>query len=105
MGDFFSELKTLFSRYAPHRRQYKQQRRAFKEYLANLQHGEVVLVADFQEQLSMGEQDEVQSQHWQHGSVVVFPVPLYFRWGNRVWSYSFQVLSDDRKQDLSLIHI
>lgn len=99
VSEFFFELKTIFSRYAPHARQYKQQARAFKEYLANLQDGEVVLVADFQEQLSMGEQDEIQSQHWQHGSVVIFPVPIYFRWGGRVWSSSFQVISDDRAQD------
>ena len=99
MGDFFDELKTIFRRYAPHARQVKQQRRAFKDYLADLRHGEVLLVADFQEQLAMGEQDEVQSQHWQHESVTIFPVPIYFRWGDQVWSYSFQVISDDRTQD------
>lgn len=99
VGDFFDELKTIFRRYAPHARQVKQQRRAFKDYLADLRHGEVLLVADFQEQLAMGEQDEVQSQHWQHESVTIFPVPIYFRWGDQVWSYSFQVISDDRTQD------
>lgn len=99
MRDFFDELKAIFKRYIWHYRQYKQQARAFKEHVANLSPGEVVLVADFQEQLGMGSQDEVQSLHWSHESVVIFPVPIYFRWGGRVWSYSFQVMSDDRAQD------
>eukprot|EP00903_Cladosiphon_okamuranus_P017597 g16208.t1 len=99
VGYFFAEVKTVFSRYAPHARQFKQQRRAFKKYLADLRHGEVLLVAEFQEQLAMGEQDKVQSQHWQHESVIILPVPIYFRWGEKVWSYSFQVIGDDRTQD------
>lgn len=45
------------------------------------------------------EQDEVQSQHWQHESVTIFPCPIYFKWKGRVWAYSFQVLSDDKTQD------
>ena len=99
VSDFFSEFQAILCRYFPHRRQYKSQRRTYNEILANLEDGTVLLVADFQEQLAMTEQDEVQSQHWMHESVTIFPCPFFFKWEGRVWSYSFQVISNDTTQD------
>ncbi|CAN0315176.1 unnamed protein product [Ectocarpus sp. 6 AP-2014] len=99
VDDFTKEFKDIFRRYIPHRRQYHTQRSAFNETLRTLEEGTVVFVFDFQEQLQLIEQDEVQAQHWQHESVTIFPCPIYFKWKGRVWSYSFQVLSDDRTQD------
>ncbi|CBJ33599.1 conserved unknown protein [Ectocarpus siliculosus] len=99
VDDFTKEFKDIFRRYIPHRRQYHNQRSAFHETLRTLEEGTVVFVFDFQEQLQLIEQDEVQAQHWQHESVTIFPCPIYFKWKGRVWSYSFQVLSDDRTQD------
>ncbi|CAB1116630.1 unnamed protein product [Ectocarpus sp. CCAP 1310/34] len=64
-----------------------------------LEEGTVVYVFDFQEQRQLMEQDEVQSQHWQHDSVTIFRCPIYLKWKARMWAYSYQVLSDDRTQD------
>lgn len=58
-----------------------------------------MLVCDFQERLQWGEQDEVQSQHWQKDSVTIFPCPIFLRWKGQVWAYSFQIISDDMAQD------
>ncbi|CAM9649643.1 unnamed protein product [Ectocarpus sp. 13 AM-2016] len=99
VDDFNIEFKEIFRRYTPHRRQYHTQRSAFNETLRTLEEGTVVFVFDFQEQLQFVELGEVQSQHWQHESVTIFPCPIYFKWKGRVWAYSFQVLSDDRTQD------
>ncbi|CAM9969574.1 unnamed protein product [Scytosiphon promiscuus] len=59
----------------------------------------VMLVCDFQEKLQWGEQDEVQSQHWQKDQVTIFPCPIFFKHDGRVWAFSFQVLSNDLSQD------
>lgn len=63
--------------------------------LSTLDEGHVILVVDFQERLSIREQDEVQSQHWDHEATTIFPCPMFFRFQRLVWAYSFQVLSDD----------
>lgn len=86
-------------RYSTHRRQYKTQRKAFDEMIATLKPGTVLLVCDFQEKFQWGEQDEVQSQHWQKEQVTMFPCPIFFVYKGRVWVYSFQILSDDMSQD------
>lgn len=102
VNEFFGEVREIQGVYRKHRRQYHQyhhQRDTFNETLATLEEGQVVFVVDFQEHLQLSEQDEVQSQHWQHESVTIFPAPLYFKMGGRVWCYSFQVLSDDRTQE------
>ena len=64
-----------------------------------LEPGHVILVADFLERLSLREQDEVQSQHWNHGETTIFPCPIFARREECVWAYSFQVQSDDMSQD------
>ena len=99
MDDLFSEFSDIFCRFFPHRRQYKMQRISFSEQLQTLKEGEVVFVVDFQERLQLKEQDQVQSQHWNQEATTIFPCPIYFRWGGRVWSYCFMVLSDDMEQD------
>ena len=99
VADFFAELLEIWQRFRVHRRQYKHQRRVFNDFISRLQDGTVLLIADFQEQLAMMEQDEVQSQHWQHESVTIYPCPFFFKWEGRVWSYSFQVISNDTAQD------
>ena len=98
-GDFFKQLRSIFDPYVIHRRTYKLQRSAFDMMTSTLQEGTVVLVCDFQEKLQWGEQDEVQSQHWQKDLVTIFPCPIFFKYQGHVWVYSFQVLSDDLSQD------
>lgn len=49
------------------------------------------------------EQDEVQSQHWQHQSTTLFPAPIFFRLNGKVRTYSFVVLSDDGTQDATWV--
>lgn len=99
MGDFMKELKAILAAYIPHRRQVKLQRSAFNMMIETLEEGTVILVGDFQEKMQWGEQDEVQSQHWQKDMVTIFPIPIFFVYQGRVWAYSFQVLSDDLSQD------
>lgn len=99
VDDFFRSFKDIFNPFVKHRRQYKSQRAAFKERKATLGDGEVILVVDFQERLSVREQDEVHSQHCDHEATNIFPCPIFIKWGGRVWAYSFQVLSDDMAQD------
>ncbi|CAM9827844.1 unnamed protein product [Ectocarpus fasciculatus] len=99
VDEFFEEVRNIQGVYRKHRRQFHHQRSTFNETIATLEEGQVVFVVDFQEQLQLSEQDEVQSQHWQHESVTIFPAPIYFKLRGRVWCYSFQVLSDDRSQD------
>lgn len=95
----FKEIEGIFARYIPHRRQYQTQRSAFDEMRSTLCPGHVILVTDFQERLTIKEQDEVQSQHWDNQSTTIFPCVVYFVWEGKVWAYSFQVLSDDMAQD------
>lgn len=99
MDDFMAEFSTIFSRFVLHRRQYKVQRINFDEQLKTLKEGEVVFIVDFQERLQIKEQDQVQSQHWNQDATTIFPCPIYFIWGGRVWSYCFMILSDDMEQD------
>lgn len=99
VDDFMGEFKDVFGRFVPHRRQYKMQRINFNEHLRTLREGEVAFVVDFQERLQIKEQDQVQSQHWNQDATTIFPCPIYFRWGGRVWSYCFMILSDDMEQD------
>ncbi|CAM9273681.1 unnamed protein product [Ectocarpus sp. 8 AP-2014] len=99
VDEFFGEVREIQGVYRKHRRQFHHQRSTFNETLATLEEGQVVFVVDFQEQLQLSEQDEVQSQHWQHESVTIFPAPIYFKMKGRLWCYSFQFLSDDRTQD------
>ncbi|CAN0476777.1 unnamed protein product, partial [Laminaria digitata] len=61
--DFFKELLGIFRVFIKHRRQYKMQQTAFKQSKVTLEPGNVVVVVDFRERLSIREQDEVQSQH------------------------------------------
>ncbi|CAM9797633.1 unnamed protein product [Sphacelaria rigidula] len=75
------------------------QRTAFNEKRLTMEDGEVVLVVDFQEQLQVKEQDQVQSQHWNHDATTIFPCYILFRINGRVWAYSFVILSDDMAQD------
>lgn len=93
------ELRAIFDPYVLHRRQCKLQRSAFDMRISTLEEGTVLLVCDFQEKMQWGEQDEVQSQHWQKQLVTIFPCPIFFKYKGRVWAYSFQVLSDDLSQD------
>lgn len=93
------EFTENFSTFILHRRQYKNQRVSFNEILLNLKDGEVVCVVDFQERLQLKAQDEVQSQHWDQDATTIFPCIIYFKWGGRVWAYSFMILSDDMSQD------
>ncbi|CAN0597939.1 unnamed protein product, partial [Laminaria digitata] len=97
--DFFKELLGIFRVFIKHRRQYKMQQTAFKQLKVALEPGHVVVVVDFQERLSIREQDEVQSQHWDHEATTIFPCPIFIRWGGQVWAYSFVILSDDMAQD------
>lgn len=99
VDDFFESFKDIFNPLVKHRRQYKSQRVSFREQKATQGDGDVVLVVDFQERLSVREQDEVQSQHWDHDATTIFPCPIFIKWGGRVWAYSFQMLSDDMAQD------
>ena len=99
VDEFFLDFKQIFNPFLKHRRQYKSQRVAFNERKSTLGDDEVVVVVDFQERLSMREQDEVQSQHWDHEATTIFPCPIFIRWRGKVWAYSFQVLSDDMAQD------
>lgn len=64
-----------------------------------MEKGEVVLVVDFQERLQIKEQDQVQSQHWDQDSTTIFPCYIMFWWLDRIWAYSFMILSDDMTQD------
>ena len=75
------------------------QRIAFNEKKHLLNDGEVLLIVDFQERLQVKEQDQVQSQHWNHDATTILPCYIMFRWGGRVWAYSFIILSDDMAQD------
>ncbi|CAN0518282.1 unnamed protein product, partial [Laminaria digitata] len=75
------------------------QQTAFKQLKVTLEPGHVVVVVDFQERLSIREQDEVQSQRWDHEATTIFPCPIFIRWGGQVWAYSFVILSDDMAQD------
>ncbi|CAM9719469.1 unnamed protein product [Sphacelaria rigidula] len=75
------------------------QRIAFNDKKHTLKDGEVLLIVDFQERLQVKEQDQVQSQHWNHDATTIFPCYIMFRWGGRVWEYSFIILSDDMAQD------
>lgn len=93
------EAQEILAKFVVHRRQYKTQKSAFDEIIRTLEEGTVVFVCDFQERLQWGEQDEVQSQHWQKDSVTIFPCPIFFKVRGQVWCYSFQVLSDDMAQD------
>lgn len=94
-----AEFKGILGGFVPHRAQYKMQRTSFSENLGTLGDGEVAFVVDFQERLQIKEQDQVQSQHWAQEATTIFPCPIYFKWGGRVWSYCFTVLSDDMEQD------
>ncbi|CAN0442335.1 unnamed protein product, partial [Ectocarpus sp. 8 AP-2014] len=99
VDDFFDEFKGILSRYIPHRRQHQTQRSAFDELRSTLRPGHVLMVVDFQERLSVKEQDEVQSQHWDNQCTTIFPAVVYLNLKGRVWAFSFQVLSDDMAQD------
>ncbi|CAN0179313.1 unnamed protein product, partial [Ectocarpus sp. 12 AP-2014] len=71
----------------------------FRELRSTLRPGHVLMVVDFQERLSVKEQDEVQSQHWDNQCTTIFPAVVYLNLKGRVWAFSFQVLSDDMAQD------
>lgn len=44
-------------------------------------------------------QDAVQSTYWNQPSTTLFPCPVFFRLGDKVYVYSFMMLSDDSAQD------
>lgn len=64
VDELFGEFKGILPRYITHRRQYQTHPSAFDELRSTLRPGHVLMVVDFQERLSVKEQDEVQSQHW-----------------------------------------
>lgn len=68
-------------------------------YSSLLGRAKVVCVVEFQKRLQLKSQDEVQSQHWDQDATTIYPCMIYFRWGGRVWAYSFMILSDDMAQD------
>lgn len=59
------ELRPILGSYIVHRRQVKLERSAFDQMIATMEEGTVLLIGDSQEKLQWGEQDEVESQHWQ----------------------------------------
>lgn len=99
VDEFMAELKDNRASFGKHRRSYKTQRAAFTEKKLTIEEGEVLCIVDFQERLQVGEQDEVQSQHWDREATTIFPCPIFFKVDGRVWAYSFQILSDDMAQD------
>ncbi|CAN0357792.1 unnamed protein product [Ectocarpus sp. 6 AP-2014] len=99
VDEFMAELKDHRASFGKHRRSYKTQRAAFTEKKLTIEEGEVLCIVDFQERLQVGEQDEVQSQHWDREATTIFPCPIFFKVDGRVWAYSFQILSDDMAQD------
>ncbi|CAM9447743.1 unnamed protein product, partial [Hapterophycus canaliculatus] len=103
VDEFMKEFRAILAPYVVHRKQYKLQRNAFNAMISKLEEGTVMLVCDFQEKLQWGEQDEVQSQHWQKDQVTIFPCPIFFKHDGRVWAFSFQVLSNDLSQDTAWV--
>ena len=87
------------SRFIPHLRVLRVQRKIFKEMRSSLRPGEVILVLDFQERITHQHQDEAQGEYFAGVQTVLFPVIAYFLIGDEVWAYSFTVMSDDLEQD------
>ena len=66
---------------------------------SSLRPGEVILVLDFQERSTHQHQDEAQGEYFAGVQTVLFPVIAYFLLGDKVWAYSFTVMSDDLEQN------
>ena len=79
----------------------RQQSRFFENRLSSLKPNEAVVQVDFAENYTCYHQDEVQSAHWNHQQVTVFPVVIWSKKANsnETICESHAIVSDDRRHD------